>query len=290
MPLSEGSHMRTENYVKHGKSLTDHLGPINATMFIATGTLLPVMDFLRPYFPYINYVAGSVAAAFVVLLLMKLLKVPRNRVIPSSMVFCAAACAVAFSVGAVASSKHASEGGFIAAKSEDARAIQSNLLNLEKQTADISIKLDDIRAGKSSDPRVELKNIGVSWKQEELEQASKRGDLRVMELFLKGGMPIYSTYSDKGASIALYIVNGDFPRQQEQFALLKKYGIDLDDRKTIQSKPETTTPPNLYFYALEQGKKESAEALAKVGVKTDGYEDWKKSKPKVKEVYLYGIL
>lgn len=281
--------MKTQTYVKHGTLVTDHLAPINATMFIATGTLLPIMDFIRPYFPYLNYVAGAVVMFFVVLFAMKMLKVPPNRVIPSSMVFCAGVCAAAFSVGAVASSKHAREGGFIAAKSEDARAIQSNLLNLENMTADIGKKLDVIQSGKSTDPRVELKNIGVNWKQEEFEQASKRGDLRVMELFLQGGMGIYSTYSDKGASIPLYIVNGDFPKQQEQFALLKKYGINLDDRTTIQAKPDLTTPPNLYFYAMEQGKKESAQALANVGVKTDGYEQWKKSKPVVKQVYLSGI-
>lgn len=280
--------MKTDNYVKHGTLVTDHLAPINATMFIATGTLLPVMDFIRPYFPYINLVAGIIVLFFVVLFAMKMLKVPPNRVIPSSMVFCAGVCAVAFSVGAVASNKHAR--GFIAAKSEDARAIQSNLLNLEMQTADINKKLDGIQSGKSSDPRVELGNIGVSWKQEEFEQASKRGDLRVMELFLQGGMGIYSSYSDVGASIPLYIVNGDFPKQQEQFALLKKYGINLDERTTIQSKPDSTTPPNLYFYAMEQGKKESAQALASVGVKTEGYEQWKKSKPVVKPVYLSGIL
>jgi len=282
--------MKTTSYVKHGAVVTDHLAPINATIFIATGTLLPIMDFIRPHFPYISYVAGGVVMFFVVLLAMKLLNVPSDRVIPSSTVFCTGVCAVAFSVGALASSKHANEGGFIAAKSEDARAVQSNLLNLERQTADISKKLDGIQSGKSADPRVELMNIGVSWKQEEFEHASKRGDLRVMELFLQGGMPIYSTYSDKGASIALYIVNGAFPRQQEQFALLKKYGINLDDQKTIQSKPDATTPPNLYFYALEAGKNESAQALANVGVKTVGYEEWKKGKPVVKQVFLSGIL
>ncbi len=281
--------MKTETYVKHGKLATDHLGPINATMFIATGTLLPVMDFIRPYFPYINHLAGVIVLFFVVLLVMKMFKMPSNRVIPSSMIFCAGVCAVAFSVGAVASSKHAREGGFIAAKSDDARAIQSNLLNLEKMTADISHKLDGIQSGKSSDPRVELKNIGVNWKQEEFEQASKRGDLRVMELFLQGGMGIYSTYSDKGASIPLYIIIGDYPKQKEQFALFKKYGIDLDGQKALMSKPEATTPPNLYFYALEKGKKESAQALASVGVKTDGYEEWKKGKPVVKQAYLHGI-
>ena len=280
--------MKTATYVKHGTLVTDHLAPINATMFIATGTLLPIMDFIRPYFPYINIVAGVIVLFFLVLFAMKMLKVPPNRVIPSSMVFCAGVCAVAFSVGAVASSKHAN--GFIAAKSEDARAIQSNLLNLEIQTADINRKLDGIQSGKSSDPRVELRNIGVEWSETAFYAASKRGDLRVVELFLQGGMPIHDIHSDKGASLALYIVNGDYPRQAEQFALLKKYGVNLDERNAIQSRPEAAMPPNLYFYALESGKNESAQALASVGVKTYGYEEWKKNKPVVKPVYLSGIL
>ena len=60
--------MKTQDYVKHGKLVTDHLGPINATMLIATGTLLPIMDFIRPYFPYINYIAGSIVMIFFILL------------------------------------------------------------------------------------------------------------------------------------------------------------------------------------------------------------------------------
>jgi hypothetical protein len=282
--------MTANQYVKHGKLATDHLGPINATMFIATGTLLPIMDFIRPYFPYINYLAGAVVFFFVVLFVIKVLKVPSNRVIPSSMVFCAGVCAVAFSVGALASSKHANQGGFIAAKSEDARALQSTLLSLEKQTADINNKLDSLQAGKSTDPRVELKNIGVEWSEVEFGRASKRGDLRVVELFLQGGMPIYSIYSDKGESLALHIVNGDYPKKAEQFALLKKYGVNLDDKNAMYSKPDATTPPNLYFYALESGKKESAQALADAGVKTEGYEEWKRNKPVVKHIGMPSLL
>jgi hypothetical protein len=282
--------MKTEAYVKHGKLATDHLGPINATMFIATGTLLPIMDFLRPYFPYINYVAGVIVLFFILLFSMKMLKMPSNRVIPSSVVFCAGVCAVAFSVGAMASSKHATQGGFIAAKSEDARAIQSNLLSLEIQTAKINEKLEGIQSGKSSDPRVELKNIGVEWNETEFTRASRRGDLRVVELFLQGGMPINSLYSGSGATLARYMIDGDYPKQREQFALMKKYGVDLDDKKAVQSKHDASTPPNLYFYSLESGKTESAEALANVGVKTDGYENWRRSKPVVKFTGMPGLL
>lgn len=56
--------MKTEKYVEVGKWVTDHIGPINAVITISTATLLPVLDFLRPYFPYISYVAVGVVMLF----------------------------------------------------------------------------------------------------------------------------------------------------------------------------------------------------------------------------------
>lgn len=142
--------LKTQAYVAHGTVVTNHLALINATMFIATGTLVPPMDFVRPYFPYFHLVAIAVALFFLTLLLMKLLKVPRQRVIPSSLLLSAGVCAAAFSIGAIASARHASQGGYLAAKSEEARAIQFNLLNLEQQTAEMNEKLKKIAAGESS--------------------------------------------------------------------------------------------------------------------------------------------
>ncbi len=280
--------MKTESYVKHGSFVTDHLAPINATIFIATGTLLPIMDFIRPYFPFINYVAGALVFFFVLVLTMKLLKLPANNVVPTSLVFCAGVCAVAFSVGAIASNKHASDGGFIAARSEDARALQSNLLRLEQQTAEINEKLTDIQAGKSTDPRVELKNIGVEWSEVEFGRASKRGDLRVFELFLRGGMNINSSYSDYGSAIGMSIISGDYPKQAEQFALLKKYGYDLNSPSSMQLKSDKFHAPTLYFHALDKGKTESAKILKELGVKTEGFEAWEKTKPK--QIGMPGLL
>ena len=73
----------------------------------------------------------------------------------------------------MASSRHAE--GFLAAHSDDARALQSSLLNLNQQTAEISSKLDkqgqtlsQIRDGKSNDPRIELRNLGIQWEQSAL--------------------------------------------------------------------------------------------------------------------------
>jgi hypothetical protein len=286
--------MKTDIYVKHGTLVTDHLAPINATMFIATGTLLPIMDFIRPYFPYVNYVAGALVLFFVVLLIMKMLKVPSNRVMPSSMVFCAGVCAAAFSIGAVASSKHASDGGFIAANSPDARALQSNMLNLEKQTQAINDKLTDIQAGKSSNPRVELANMGIPWDFYKFYEAAKRGDDLVADLFLKGGMPVTSEVGDYFTSIPRMVVNSNPPNAEKILELIVKAGVNLNDQKLVARTgvPEALTPPNLYAYAMKE-KSPLADKLASLGVNTTNYPAWKKAmdiEDKKPKAYWSGIL
>ncbi|ONU48817.1 hypothetical protein [Burkholderia cenocepacia] len=256
--------MKTEAYVEHGKWVTDHIAPINAVMTISTAVLIPLLDFLRPYFPYIGYVAGLVVLVFLTLLVMKVLGIPKGRQLHSSIVLCSGVCAAAFSVGAVASARHADQGGAIAASAPWAAQLQQTLL--------------DIKNGKSDDPRVELKNIGVEWKPGSLLQASKDGDTRVIELFLKGGMPVSSGFSD-GRQLPFYVVANDFPKAKEQLKLFKQYGVDLNDQSLVAFKntDPATQPPNLYAVAKENHHEELASYLAELGVKTDSYPAWKKA-------------
>lgn len=280
--------LTTTQYVNSGKTVTDHLGPINATLFIATGVLVPVMDFIRPHFPYMGYVAGAIVLFFAILLVMKWVKVPANRVVPTSLVISMGVCAAAFSVGAVASSRHAAQGGFLAATSEDARALQSNLLRLEQQAGDMKTSLQRIESGKSDDPRVELRNIGVEWSEVELERSSRRGDLRVLELFLKGGMSIYSGYDRKRSSLAATMISENFPHMKEQLLLLGKYGYGLNDASTVQGRPDPAAPPNLYAYAKEVRNEEAATLLISMGADTSLYAPWKAKQPK--QVGMPGLL
>lgn len=275
-------------YVSFGKKVTDHLGPINATMFIGTGALVPLMDFVRPYFPYMNHVAAVVVLFFVALLVLKFVNTPANRVIPASMVLCAGVCAGAFSVGAVASSRHAAQGGYIAATSDDAKALQSNLLRLEQQAGDIKTTLNRIEAGKSGDPRVELRNIGVEWSEDGLRKSSRIGDLRAVELFLRGGMSIYSSHDSSHTSFAVSVIANRSPRMKEQLELLVQHGYGLNELSTVQAKADPAAPPNLYAYAKDIGNEEAAQLLASMGSDTTVYEPWKAKKPK--PVVLPGAL
>lgn len=256
--------MKTQAYVEHGKWLTDHIGPINAVMSISTAVLIPFLDFLRPYFPYIGYVAGVAVLLFLALLLMKVLGVSKISQLHSSIVLCSGICAAAFSVGAIASARHADQGGVIAASAPWAAELQKTLL--------------DIKNGKSDDPRVELKNIGVEWKSGSLLQASKDGDLRVVELFLKGGMPVSSGFTD-GRQLPFYVVANNYPKAKEQLKLFKQYGVDLNDQSLVAFKNSDLAkqPANLYVVAKDHGNEALASYLAGLGVKTDGYPAWKKT-------------
>ena len=222
---------------------------------------------------------------------MRFLKVPSNRFIPNSLVLTAGICAGAFSVGAVASSRHAE--GFLAAHSDDARALQSSLLNLNQQTAEISSKLDkqgqtlsQIRDGKSTDPRIELRNLGLQWDKSTFWKASETGDLRAMELFLQSGMPLPD---NKGVALPYMMVNWDYPKLKEQFSLLQKYGYDLNDQRMVTNEPDKFTPPNLYAAAKDEGKESAAALLKSMGAESKGYDQWVKTKPAKPKQPIYNI-
>ena len=63
----------------------------------------------------------------------------------------------------------------------DVHAVQKSLENVKKET--------------SEDPRKELANIGTPWSEQKFLEAVKTGDLRVVRLFIDGGMPLASATS-----------------------------------------------------------------------------------------------
>ncbi|MGC7402305.1 hypothetical protein ACPWR0_00530 [Pandoraea pneumonica] len=252
--------MKTQTYVEGGRWVTDHIGPINAVMTISTAILIPVLDFIRPFFPYINYVAGCAVLVFFVLLAMRLFG--GRRRIHGSLVVCAGLCAGAFSFGAIASSKHAEQGGVGAA-------------NLQ-WVANVQKLLVDIKNGKSDDPRVELNNIGMKWDPYEFAKASRMGDLRAVELFLRGGMPVTMPGTGMDVSLPYLVVKDDYPNAPEQLALFKKYGVDLNEPSLISRRHPGApdTPPNLYAVAKDAKNEKAAGALISLGVATDSYPGW----------------
>ncbi|MDR9383900.1 hypothetical protein RJD05_05910 [Ralstonia sp. 11b] len=265
-------------------------------MTITTAIFIPVLDFLRPYFPYMGYVAGLSVLIFLALLVMKALGRSKEKQLHSSVIICSGVCAAAFSVGAIASASHAPEGGVAAANIQWVAQLQKTLLNVNNT-------LTDIKNGKSDDPRVELNHIGVGWSQWGFLEAAKTGDLRTIELFLKGGMPVVLEENSHllagpgGNSIAYYVVASNYPKAKEQLALFQKYGVDLNDHRLVEQKDLSVDaashgmdlkkqPPNLYAVAKESGNEDLATYLAEHGVDTTSYLSWKKAAAEKEQVVL----
>ena len=256
--------------------IANYLSPVNTLIFFTTGVLIPLLDFLRPKTSLISYLAAVAVLFFVVLVVLKKMGKPTPQAIPSALLVTTGICACLVTVSAYASNQHPE--GYAASKFPEVRSVQTSLLGLERQTAAINEKLDrqgvvleDIRSGRSDDPRVALKNMGVAWSFAEFRDASARGDLKVMDLFLQGGMT--TTLPNTTATLPAVAVEMSYPKITEQLALFTKYGFNLKaptnlDRYDYQ-------PPNLYALAVEKRNKEAAEYLKAQGVSVAEYESWK---------------
>lgn len=257
--------------------ITKNISPINTAFFFTTGILVPLLDLVKPVAPLLKYVAVVAMIGFVVLLIVKLLGRPRP--IPATLVATAGICATIFAAGAYASSTHVS--GFIASKDPAIAHVQASILGIQEQTAEINRKLDsqsellsDIRSGKSDDPRVALKNMGVNWTYADFMAASKVGDLKTLELFLQGGMPTRIAGYD--FSLPAVAVEGNYPKIVSQLKLFRKYGFELKAKNSVSSFDSIEFPPNLYALAREKKNSDAAAYLLENGFSVADYDGWKK--------------
>ena len=257
--------------------ITDNLSPLNAVVFFTTGIVVPVLDLLRPVVPLLNYFAGIAVIGFCAVLVAKLLGKPRP--IPTGFVATVGVCCAIFAAGAYASSRHAA--GFIASKEPAIAQVQASMLGqkLDIQTA----MLADIKSGRSDDPRVALKNMGVAWDFTEFRNASQRGDLKVMELFLQGGMT--TTLPTTTATLPELAITFNHQRVAEQLALFANHGFDLKAPiDGLQGQPK-----NLYAVARVRNNPAAAKYLESIGFIPAEYDTWRKNEDEAAKKRNEGI-
>lgn len=268
----------TKFYVDKGKWVTDHLAPINAIMFISTGILVPVMDIMRPKFPFTE-VAFCVGGIVIIMLLMKALNVPARLQIPNGLLLMSLFCAAIFSAGAFASYKYEREGGVLASK--------------VKGAAELQAILTDIKNGKSDNPRVELANMGIAWDFIQFAKAAVRGDAKVVGLFVAGGMPVTEGSGQYFQSIPYFVVTQGVSASAVLEAMAQG-GVKLGDAGLVPSWgfAKELVAPNLYVVAKEKNRGEVAQKLHELGVDSSGYNTWKIAKDeydKRPKAYFSGI-
>jgi len=257
--------------------VSQNVAPINTVIFCTTGILIPLFDFLRPRAPLLTYAALAVGLVFLLAIAARGLGYLKQT--PSALLVGFGVCATLFSVGAVASYQHAAHGGVLAETVPSLQPLQASLLGLhaDLQATNDSLNaqrilLADIKSGRSDDPRVTLHNIGIPWDFGKLQRASADGDLRVMELFLSGGMPAYD--SSYGGSLAGYVISAKVPNAAAQLALLEKHGFALHGATAITKTPDANTPTSLYALAVEAGNKDAADYLLTKGFNKTDYDSW----------------
>ena len=178
--------------------------PFNATLFFGS-TLVAVFDFLSPRVALLPVAATLAVVGLVAALALRKFVAPslpassgfRRVLAPEaglhkSPVLIATGVLSALMVsGAAWSSAQSVSGGVIASKFDAARNAQMQLglmQGIQKEQRVQTAVLEDIREGRAANPRRELANQGIFWKQDEFERAVEQRDLQVIASFLAGGM------------------------------------------------------------------------------------------------------
>lgn len=101
--------------------------------------------------------------------------------------------------------------------------IADNTAGISKEVKQVKVVLDGLKKETSDDPRKELSNMGVNWSRESLYDAVQSGDIKVLTLFLAGGMNSENAHhSFNGYAFSNYFRGGDFDEIKSVYLLFKR--------------------------------------------------------------------
>ena len=111
------------------------------------------------------------------------------------------ACLTGLGVGWLSFSQRG-DGGFLGSNLDIVNEIQKVSGLLEGQGKTLGVIEDNtgkattiLDTGEAAEPRVTLGNLGIQWSRDSFREAVKLGDVRVMDLFLRGGMPAKNAFA-----------------------------------------------------------------------------------------------
>ena len=197
--------------------------------------LVAVFDFLSPRVALLPFAATIAIVGLVTALVLRRFVVPSLPAASNLRKFLAAEAglhksplligtgvlSVLMVTGAAWSNANAPAGGVMASHFDAAKNAQMQLgvlQGLQKVQQVQTAVLEDIREGRSMDPRKELSNIGVTWNSENFRNALTNSDLRVIQLFLDGGIGtdkatlVTAMFSATPAAQTLFVQSGGLAR------------------------------------------------------------------------------
>ena len=194
-----------QTVVKHARlAISAWVIPFNATLIFGS-TLVAAFDFLSPRVALLPIAATVAVVGLLAALALRKYVAPslpegstfRRALAPemglhkSPVLIVTAMLSALMVSGAAWSSAASASGGVIASKFDAARNAQMQfgvLQAVQKEQRVQTAVLEDIREGRSSDPRRELSNLGSGWDSSSFQYALVNGDARVVSLFIEGKM------------------------------------------------------------------------------------------------------
>ena len=178
--------------------------PFNATLVFGS-TVVAAFDFLSPRVALLPIAATVTVVGLLAALALRkyvapnlpegsafrLALAPDIGVHKSPVLIVTAMLSALMVSGAAWSSAASASGGVIASKFDAARNAQMQLGVLQAVQKEQRVQtavLEDIREGRTLNPRRELANQGILWKPDDFHRAIQSGDKPVVSLFLAGGM------------------------------------------------------------------------------------------------------
>ena len=282
------------NVVKHGRSASSTLViSFNATLVFG-GTLVGVFDFLSPRASLLPIAATVAVIGLLAAIALRRFVAPslpedstfrralapEARLYKSPVLIATGLLSALMVTGAAWSGAASAGGGVLASNFDAARAaqIQIGILKaVQKEQRQQTAVLEDIRDGRSNNPRRVLASQGTAWTEGAFNDALRNRDLPVIALFLEGGMrwrldklqPYLNSGDDEAAKLFLsYPALGDGAKNCERF--MNSLSLRTTDEKRSLPDAEAKLKPistmersYLKTFCSQPESKAAASALLK---------------------------
>lgn len=203
----------------------DRLAPINAVFIFSNGVVV-ALDLLAPHGPYLQNLGIIMALPIFAMMIAELIApemVSRWLAQPAGVLNQAVkkiwkrhcplwrspqfrlmmmVAVVVIILGQVSKAK-AETGGFFATNFETFAYVQRNLLDIKTDLKEIKHQLKSVKQETSEDPRKELINLGLQWREDDFENAVQKADLKVLKLYVESDFVPNDLYAGSTVYYAL---------------------------------------------------------------------------------------
>lgn len=203
----------------------ERLVPINA-IFTFSGGVVTALDLMAPQGPYLSYLGIFMATPIALVMVAEwfapkfvnhwlaqpavgwshavkmIWKRHRPLWLSLQLKLMALIAVVVVILGQVSKAK-AETGGILATHFESFAYVQKHILDIKTDLKEIKDQLKNVKQEISADPRKELTNLGLQWREDDFENAVQKADLKVLKLYVESDFVPNDLYAGSAVYYAL---------------------------------------------------------------------------------------